>query len=140
MGSIRWLCLPKAYLEFFCSPVVLGKIAEALKDNKWVGYMAVNKKGGTKTNLSSPSSVNAVTWGVFPGAEVKQPTVVDSKSFMAWKDEAFALWSEWSAIYEEGSPSREVIDSVVDSYYLVNIVDNNFVSGDLVNDLIQYIG
>lgn len=31
------------------------------------------------------SSVNAVTWGVFPGKEVVQPTVVDPHSFSVWK-------------------------------------------------------
>ena len=31
------------------------------------------------------SDVNAVTWGVFPGKEVVQPTVVDPHSFSVWK-------------------------------------------------------
>ena len=35
--------------------------------------------------------MNAVTWGVFPDREVMQPTVVDFKSFVAWKDEARRL-------------------------------------------------
>jgi methylenetetrahydrofolate reductase (NADPH) len=30
-------------------------------------------------------AVNAVTWGVFPGREIVQPTVVDPTSFPAWK-------------------------------------------------------
>uniref|UniRef100_A0A1I7WPC6 SCP domain-containing protein n=1 Tax=Heterorhabditis bacteriophora TaxID=37862 RepID=A0A1I7WPC6_HETBA len=34
----------------------------------------------------------AVTWGVFPGAEIAQPTVVDPLSFRAWKDEAYDMW------------------------------------------------
>lgn len=28
---------------------------------------------------------NAVTWGVFPGKEIIQPTVVDPISFVSWK-------------------------------------------------------
>lgn len=28
---------------------------------------------------------NAVTWGIFPGREIIQPTVVDPVSFMFWK-------------------------------------------------------
>jgi len=35
---------------------------------------------------------NAVTWGVFPGREILQPTVVDPISFRVWKDEAFRQW------------------------------------------------
>lgn len=35
---------------------------------------------------NSPSvSPNAVTWGVFPGKEIVQPTVVDPISFISWK-------------------------------------------------------
>lgn len=37
-------------------------------------------------------SANAVTWGVFPGREIVQPTVVDPASFRTWKEEAFELW------------------------------------------------
>ena len=33
-----------------------------------------------------------MTWGVFPGREVLQPTVVDPISFRVWKDEAFRQW------------------------------------------------
>jgi methylenetetrahydrofolate reductase (NADPH) len=35
--------------------------------------------------------VNVVTWGVFPGREIIQPTVVDAASFSVWKDEAFEV-------------------------------------------------
>ena len=52
---------------------------------------------------------NAVTWGVFPGAEIKQPTIVDPISFQAWSEEAFDLWVEkWGKLYEQGSRSRKV--------------------------------
>ena len=71
---------------------------------------------------------NAVTWGVFPGKEIIQPTVVDPVSFPIWKDEAFALWEEWASLYDTDSTSRRVIDSIRSNYLLVNIVDNNFVN------------
>ena len=74
-----------------------------------------------------------MTWGVFPGREVIQPTVVDPEAFMVWKDEAFSLWLQpWAAIYDDESLSFELLHRVHDSYFLVNIVDNDFV-GD--NDL-----
>merc|ERR1719160_2248436 len=98
--------------------------------------MAVSRDGDIICNTQD-CKTNAVTWGVFPGREVIQPTVVDERSFMAWKDEAFALWDEWSSIYEPGSASKDLIEGLVETYYLVNIVDNNFVSGDLINNLIQ---
>uniref|UniRef100_A0A7N8WXK1 Methylenetetrahydrofolate reductase (NADPH) n=1 Tax=Mastacembelus armatus TaxID=205130 RepID=A0A7N8WXK1_9TELE len=70
---------------------------------------------------------NAVTWGIFPGREIVQPTVVDPVSFMYWKDEAFALWIEqWAKLYEDESPSRMIIKYIHDNYFLVNLVDNDF--------------
>lgn len=128
----------KAYCEFFCNKENLDKIVAGVGKNKYFSYMGVNKENTKYSNVKD-SSVNAVTWGVFPGEEIKQPTVVDVKSFMAWKDEAFALWGEWANIYQEGSESRKVIENIISSYYLVNIVDDNFVSGDLLNDLISWI-
>jgi len=128
----------KAYCEFFCKKDVLDKIVDGIGKNKYFSYMAVNKKGEKVGNVKD-ESVNAVTWGVFPGREVMQPTVVDVKSFLAWKDEAFALWEEWSSIYAEGSDSRKLIEAIPESYYLVNVVDDNFVAGDLLNDLIAWI-
>jgi len=90
----------KAYLEFFCTKDVLDKITTGMGKTSTISYMAVDKKGTQLGNVKS-DSVNAVTWGVFPAQEIRQPTVVDVVSFMAWKDEAFSLWGEWSSIYAE---------------------------------------
>lgn len=35
--------------------------------------------------MQESAAANAVTWGVFPGKEVVQPTVVDQQSFLVWK-------------------------------------------------------
>lgn len=51
----------------------------------WLAFL--NRHGATvqvRSNVGQ-SSVNAVTWGVFPGKEVVQPTVVDPHSFSVWK-------------------------------------------------------
>ena len=51
----------------------------------------------------------AVTWGVFPGREVLQPTVVDPHAFNIWKQEAFDLWlREWARLYPADSASYKV--------------------------------
>jgi hypothetical protein len=48
------------------------------------------------------------------------------------QDEAFALWrSQWATAYEAGSPSASVIDGIANSWWLVNIVDNDYVRGDI---------
>ena len=40
---------------------------------------------GTQDITNCSSSAIAVTWGVFPGKEIVQPTVVDPESFQVWK-------------------------------------------------------
>ncbi len=59
------------------------------------------------------------------------------RSFLVWKDEAFGLWeSQWGALYPKGSPSAGVIEAVVGTYYLVTVVDNDYVAGDLFGLLV----
>ncbi|KAI9017710.1 methylenetetrahydrofolate reductase-domain-containing protein [Gaertneriomyces semiglobifer] len=116
----------KAYLEFFASPEAVDKVIEKInKHYPYVTYYAVNRQGDLRTNTQGDSP-NAVTWGVFPGQEIVQPTIVESASFMAWKDEAFELWNKWGALYEKGSPCATAVGSIYDSWFLMNVVDNNF--------------
>merc|ERR1712146_707849 len=92
-------------MGFFCSKGKLGylqKALTALPAFANVEFVAVNKAGDVQKNYPEQARTTAVTWGVFPGQEIQQPTVVDHQSFMAWKDEAFGLWHEWqSAIAED---------------------------------------
>ncbi|XP_027699647.1 methylenetetrahydrofolate reductase isoform X2 [Vombatus ursinus] len=117
----------KAYLEFFTSSETVAALLQVLKKYELrVNYHIVNVKGENITNAPDLQP-NAVTWGIFPGREIIQPTVVDPVSFMFWKDEAFALWIEqWGKLYEEESPSRMIIQYIHDNYHLVNLVDNEF--------------
>lgn len=121
----------KAYVEFFCSPAKLAPLLAKLEQHPSITYMAVNAEGDVKSNMKQ-DTVNAVTWGVFPGREIEQPTVVDPVSFLVWKDEAFDLWSsEWGSLYEEGSSSRAVLAGIAANWWLVSVVDNDHVSGNL---------
>jgi methylenetetrahydrofolate reductase (NADPH) len=120
----------KAYLEFFTSPENLEKIKDKLSQYPNLSLHAVNVRGETFSNTPA-NHVNAVTWGVFPGMEIIQPTVVDSESFLVWKTEAFALWDQWGHIYDENSKSRQLIQQIHDSWFLVNVVDNNYINGDI---------
>lgn len=117
----------KAYLEFFTSRETVEALLQVLKTYELrVNYHIVDVKGENITNAPELQP-NAVTWGIFPGREIVQPTVVDPISFMFWKDEAFALWIEqWGKLYEEESPSRMIIQYIHDNYFLVNLVDNEF--------------
>lgn len=58
-----------------------------------------------------------------------QPTVVDPEAFLEWKKEAFALWlSQWGNAYDDDTASGDLIADIHDSYYLINVVDNDFIA------------
>ena len=90
-----------------------------------ITYYVINKAGDLRTNTHSEGP-NAVTWGVFPGKEIIQPTIVEAISFMAWKDEAYELGYQWANSYEPGSAASEFIKSFFDTSLLVNVVHNDF--------------
>lgn len=86
----------KAYLEFFVSPDNLDDLITKIENMPCITYYAVNKQvsffifsnsqrqGDMRTNTQTEGA-NAVTWGVFPGHEIVQPTIVERQSFIAWK-------------------------------------------------------
>ena len=136
-GSEDGMVYQKAYLEFFTSKNNLDVILEKIKSNKNISYQAVNKSGDIISNVKR-DNVNVVTWGVFPGEKIKQPTIVDARSFMIWKDEAFSLWiNDWASIYEKDSISYSIINNIYENYFLVNIVDNDFISSNMIKQLLK---
>jgi len=116
----------KAYLEFFTSRENMLCLKEVLEEFPQINYHIINHQEEDYTNSDQLEPI-AVTWGVFPGKEVVQPTVVDPVAFKCWKDEAFGLWLEqWGCLYPESSHSRQVIKAIHNNYYLINLVDNDF--------------
>ncbi|CUS07287.1 unnamed protein product [Tuber aestivum] len=114
----------KSYLELLVSPEQLAELITRIERDPDLSYHAVDKNGTLKTNSSE--GPNAVTWGVYSGKEIIQPTIVETISFLAWKDEAFRLGDDWAKCYEADSVSRHLIQEVMDTWFLVNIVDNDF--------------
>ncbi|KAG0131105.1 methylenetetrahydrofolate reductase-domain-containing protein [Tuber indicum] len=114
----------KSYLELLVSPEHLAELITRIERDPDLSYHAVDKNGTLKTNSSE--GPNAVTWGVYPGKEIIQPTIVETISFLAWKDEAFRLGDDWAKCYEADSASRHLIQEVMDTWFLLNIVDNDF--------------
>ena len=62
-----------------------------------------------------------------------------------FQDEAFALWqTHWGNIYPANSPSRKIIDTFSKEYYLINLVDNDYVKGnclfEVVYDVLERLG
>ena len=59
---------------------------------------------------------------------------------MLWGKQAFTtLMATWGSIYEEDSKSYGCIKQIHSTYYLMNIVHNDFVQGDLNNVMLQFI-
>ncbi|KAL2890397.1 Methylenetetrahydrofolate reductase 1 [Ceratocystis lukuohia] len=121
----------KAYLELLVHPDVYPELIKRIESNPDMTYYGVTKTGELKTNAPSDGP-NAVTWGVFPGKEIVQPTIVESISFLAWKDEAFRLGEDWARCYEAGSPSRQLIENIINNWHLINIVNNDFHQNDSI--------
>ncbi|RYO94744.1 hypothetical protein DL766_000007 [Monosporascus sp. MC13-8B] len=113
----------KAYLELLVPPELFPEIVSRIHNHPDLTYYAVTRTGPLKTNAPSEGP-NAVTWGVFPGKEIVQPTIVESISFLAWRDEAYRLGKDWAHCYDANSPSRVLIDKIMDEWYLVNIDSN----------------
>jgi len=66
------------------SPALLDALIPHIEKDPSITYYVINKRGDLRTNNTSEGP-NAVTWGVFPGKEIVQPTIVEAISFMAWK-------------------------------------------------------
>ena len=57
-----------------------------------------------------------------------------------FQDEAFALWEhQWGRIYPEKSTAREIIHTIHDTYYLINLVDNDYVAGNKLFDILDIV-
>ncbi|BGP41592.1 methylenetetrahydrofolate reductase (NAD(P)H) met13 [Rhodotorula kratochvilovae] len=124
-GPMNGYVYQKAYLEFFCPPQHVAPLLAVLDKTPSITYHAVNKQGEFRSNTAP--GPNAVTWGVFPGAEVIQPTVVDATAFQAWKDEAYELGAQWALLYRENEPETEkLIRGIFDEFHLVNVVFNDY--------------
>lgn len=115
----------KSYLEVLVSPEYISEIITRIERDPEFTFYAVNKNGDLKTNAPSEGP-NAVTWGVFPGKEIVQPTIVETVSFLAWKDEFYRLGQDWANCHSSASPARYVIGDLIDTWYLLNIVHNDF--------------
>lgn len=135
-GPRNGYCYQKAYLELFVPPALVDTIVQRIEAREDLSYYAVNKAGDLKTNAPNDGP-NAITWGVFPGKEIVQPTIVETISFLAWKDEAFRLGDDWARCHPLSSPSRHLLSDIMSNWYLLNVVNNDFHSTDPLFDLFE---
>lgn len=122
----------KQYLEFLLPKEKLLNLVKILENNKIMTYFAIDVNDNLSTNHPDTSKANAVTWGIFPGREVLQPTIVEKVSFLAWKEEFYRILEDWKSMFikENCTESIELLQKLIEDYVLVNIVDNDFVSSE----------
>lgn len=121
----------KAYCECFASPENTNRLVAMISDNPSMNLYAVNNAGQELRVGVEEGGITALTWGVFPNREILQPTIFDPTTFLVWAEEAFSLWTSlWQNLYDFESDSYELIENVRDTYYLVAIIDNDFVSAN----------
>jgi len=120
----------KAYIEFFCSPELLNIIQEVVKVKPHLDVHAVDSHH--QPMYTGLKGVTALTWGVFPNKEILQPTIFDPDTFVVWSEEAFQLWtSAWAELYDDDTESSELLYHIHDTYYLVAIIDHEYIESDL---------
>ncbi len=86
----------KAYLEFFVSPEDLDALIARIEADVQITYHAVNAQGDMRTNTNSEARPTPSPGASFPHCEIIQPTIVESISFLAWKDEAYEIGRNWA--------------------------------------------
>ncbi|RIB18051.1 methylenetetrahydrofolate reductase-domain-containing protein [Gigaspora rosea] len=117
----------KFFVEFFVNQEKFDKLIQIIDENCWITYYAAKRSHAFKTNIKEETST-AVTWGVFPGKEIVQPTIIEEVSFKAWKEVAFELCSEWERLYPKDSTTQKLLKEIGDNWWLVNLVYNDYVN------------
>lgn len=117
----------KSFVEFFVKDEAEARriYDEVAKQDGQVTMYAGDRKGGFITNVTE-DSVNAVTWAVFPGQEIVQSTIIEQVSFLAWKEEAFEIWTEWARLFPMHSVSRKLIDGIADNAWLISLIHHDY--------------
>lgn len=136
-GGLGGYVYQKAYVEMFVSPQLLKTLIQVISLRPNLCLYAVNN---SRTNDVVPqdleSHVTALTWGVFRNKEIQQPTVFSVSAFTVWSEEAFQLWiNSWASLYDDETDSCGLIYDIHETFYLVAIIDNNYIEPELFSAL-----
>jgi methylenetetrahydrofolate reductase (NADPH) len=89
-----------------------------------VDFLAGSKMGDLRTSVQA-SERNAVMWGVFPGQEFVQSTIIEQESYLTWK-----IWTSWASHFAPGSEERELLKGIRDTRWLANVTHHDFKDPD----------
>ncbi|KAJ1947385.1 methylenetetrahydrofolate reductase 1 [Kickxella alabastrina] len=132
----------KAFVECFVPGELFPEFVSRLQSAApRVTYYAANDKGDFVTNAATGEgvgeAVTAVTWGVFPGRAVVEPTLIDKMNFLAWRKEAFDTWREWAEVFVKGSEEERFLARTREECWLVNVIDNEYKDAESIWDLFK---
>ncbi|VDC06687.1 unnamed protein product [Peniophora sp. CBMAI 1063] len=126
----------KAFVEFFCTDDMADALEKKVAEHGHgvVDLLMAQAEGGEEEGHGFVERLqgdrNAVTWGVFPAQEIVQSTMIESESFLSWKDEAFATWSAWAALFPPDAPERTLLERVRRKRWLVNVTHHDYKDAD----------
>lgn len=121
----------KSFVELFVSQKDKDSIRTKIeqKGKGLISFWAGDRKGNFESNIPETSIVS-MTWGLFPGKEIAQPTIIDAESFKAWRDESFAIWSEWELLFPKKSATRELMRGIGEERWLVTVIHHDYKKGE----------
>lgn len=130
----------KAFVELFLTPEDKDGLVRHIEASPSpVTYFAGKwDPDSFQTNLER-DGLNTVTWGVFPGKEVAQSTIIEEPSFRAWCDEAFAIWREWELLFPPKSATRSLLRKIHDERWLVTVVHHDYKHPDALWKLLDQV-
>ncbi|KAF2728390.1 methylenetetrahydrofolate reductase-like protein [Polyplosphaeria fusca] len=127
-GPKNGFVFQKPFIELFLPSADWKKLQPRLAAHEQVTYFAGNSAGDFEA--SDEEGVNPVTWGTFAGKEIITPTIIEAVSFRSWLEEAYSIWREWQRIYSPKSATSQLLGSVREDVWLVNIIWGDYVESE----------
>ncbi|KAL4401820.1 methylenetetrahydrofolate reductase 1 [Malassezia pachydermatis] len=130
----------KAFVELFLSEADKQALVAAIaaSDEPVTYFAGTCDPASFETNVEG-TGLNTVTWGVFPGREVAQSTIIEEASFRAWREEAFAIWHEWEMLFPPRSATRQLLHRIHDERWLITVVHHNYKDPDALWKLLDHV-
>jgi methylenetetrahydrofolate reductase len=118
----------KEYLEFFCSRDKLLSILKCINkmnQKKRYIYCATNVSNKIITNARKCDVT--ISWSVLNEHNILKINTISYDKFLKWKDNSYKILRDWMELYDIKSTSYEVLNNMHENYYLVYIIDNDYV-------------
>lgn len=139
-GPSNGFIFQKSFVELFVTEEEKEALVQAIEASPTpVTYFAGTSDPEVFETNVEINGLNAVTWGVFPGKEVAQSTIIEEQSFRAWCEEAFAIWREWELLFPQRSATHKLLRKIHDTRWLVTVVHHDYKEPDALWKLLESV-